>query len=342
MPGLQASSGILRDPCGEFLKSAPKNTFFPEEVLFAVTSRCNLSCPHCNDLKSRERLPESAAVNFLRECKKIGIKKAGFTGGEPFLEPDFLYEVISSSVRYGFKFDRIMTNGVWYKDKSHLLSVLSGLSASGYDGDICVSVDAFHRQSLKKLSTFINAAVSLWRRPDIISIASVRGAKDIETRKKLKTLAAILKSRPIGLESSRPRISRRGIFIKILYIDLSAVGKASLLKNPWEGKWFTEDYCKGPGNVFFVMPSGDVKPCCGYASHLDRFTIGNILNDKPMKILKNLRQNIFLSAVFGSGLQGIRKKLEKKGTVFPGMTSDHCFFCYYVATRNFSLPSLLK
>ena len=46
--------------------------------------------------------------------------------------------------------------------------------------------------------------------------------------------------------------------------------------DPWDGDWFAEDYCEGPGQALIVNPRGEVKPCCGFASDLDQLTIGNI------------------------------------------------------------------
>ena len=31
---------------------------------------------------------------------------------------------------------------------------------------------------------------------------------------------------------------------------------------PWDGAWFAEDYCEGPGQALIVNPRGEVKPCC--------------------------------------------------------------------------------
>lgn len=292
--------------------------FFPEEVLFAPTTDCNLKCPHCITQKSDAILPKRLAVKFLRQCRRIGIKRVGFTGGEPFLAPDFLYAVVKEAVAQGMLFDRIMTNGVWYKDRASLSSILRKLHRAGYDGLICISIDAFHRQNLRKLILFIRTAVSVWNRPDVVSIAYVAGSRDRATAGILKKLS-VMKS--------------PSIFIKTDKIDLSPIGKASKLKAPWGNKWFREDRCKGPGNVFFVLPDGIVKPCCGYATDLPDLTIGNIKKDSASAIIKKARRNLFVRTVFDSGLTAIRKRAEKQGVVFSGKTDNHCYFCHYVLTE---------
>lgn len=305
--------------------------FSPKEVLFNPTYDCNLNCSHCNNVKSANILSKKNAVRFLHGCKQLGIKRVGFTGGEPFLAPEFLCSVTRSALGEGMLFGRIMTNAVWYKNKSSLKSVLGRLFEAGYDGDICISIDAFHGQDMKKTACFIEMALSIWKRPDIISIAcTVCDRFDGVTKSSLGALAKILKAHLTPFGSARPCIRKESLFIKIFKIKLSAAGKAGKLKDVWGEKWFREDLCKGPGNIFFVEPSGDVKPCCGYATGAVELTIGNIKRDSAAAILKNAGRNRFVSTIFNSGLSAIRKALEKKGIIFLARTDDHCYFCNYI------------
>jgi hypothetical protein len=185
---------------------------------------------------------------------------------------------------------------------------------------------------MKKVARFIKTAVAVWQRPDVVSLACVSGARDRETAAILKALARLLKAKVMKSPAGRLYLKSVSIFIKVYGIELAPTGKAAGLKDPWDGRWFKEDYCKGPGNVFLVMPDGDVKPCCGYASDDKALTVGNIRRDSARDILKSVRRNRFASTVFDSGLSAIRKRLEGSGVRFPGKTSSHCFFCEYVLT----------
>ena len=305
--------------------------FSPEEVLFSPTTNCNLNCPHCDIPKSEKILPQNHAIRFLNECREIGIKRVGFTGGEPFLALDFLCGISEAAVRNRMTFGRIMTNAVWYKNVDELKSSLLRLQKSGYDGEICVSADAFHKQNIKKVSKFIEMASVIWNRGDLISIACVSGEREPETKNMLRKLAKSLKARLI-YSKNHACIKNKTLFIKINKIDLSPVGKAEKLKNGWDGRWFKEDLCKGPGNVFFVMPDGDVKPCCGYANHLKNMTIGNIKRESAKEIASKAARNAFVSTIFKYGLTRIRKNLESLGVKFPGKTTSYCYFCNYILT----------
>ncbi len=295
--------------------------FHPEEVLFSPSTKCNLSCGHCDIRQSGESLSSVAASGFLDECKRLGLRRVGFTGGEPFLAIDFLCALTRSAVKRGFLFDRIMTNAVWWRDENDLKVILIKLFNAGYDGSICVSLDAFHKQDIYKVALFIRLAERIWNRPDIISIAYVRGARDVRTKEKIAKLNKILKGRPAGSP------------LRLLHIDISPLGKASRYAEAWGDKWFKEDYCQGPGNVFFVMPDGGVKPCCGYANDRSELSIGSIKSDSVKDIMKNVRNNKFVDSVFNRGLSRIRKALEASGVKFPGKTESHCYFCDYILTR---------
>lgn len=306
--------------------------FHPEEVLLCLTTRCNLSCAHCVTPRSGNKLSEASAKRFLRGCRALGIRRIGFTGGEPFLAVDLLVNLTGYAVGHDMLFDRIMTNAAWFKDKAHLKAALGKVHAAGYDGSICVSVDAFHAQDLNKAALFIKEASSLWGRGDLISIAYTKGSRENKTMAMLKKIARLLDLR-MGKAGGRIFLKGRDLFIKTEAIDLSGIGKASRLKEPWDGTWFKEDYCRGPGNIFFVMPDGSVKPCCGYATDRPELTIGNIKRGRPAGIIKKFRGQRFPTAVFSKGLSYLRKELQKRGFRFPGKTSNHCYFCYYLLTK---------
>lgn len=271
----------------------------------------------------------------MRKCKDAGIKRVGFSGGEPFLVPDFLCRLTKEAVSLGMLFDRIMTNGAWFGSEAAMRRALERLRRSGYDGAICVSADAFHSRagSERKVAGFIRAATSIWGRPDMVSIACVTGARDKATGSVLRKIAALLGARILKRDGRTSAIRNRRLFIRILYIDIAPIGGSGLLKRAWGARWFEDDRCRGPGNVFYVLPDGSVKPCCGYATGSERLTIGNIGRDSPSQIMRNAQANSYIRTVFGQGLGAIRRVAEKAGYRFPGKAGNICFFCDYVLNK---------
>jgi hypothetical protein len=105
--------------------------------------------------------------------------------------------------------------------------------------------------------------------------------------------------------------------------------------NPWDGEWFAEDYCEGPGQALIVNPKGEVKPCCGFASDLDQLTIGNIHTDTVEEVIAAARSHPYVGKVFRDGLLAIRDEiLSRNPDALPGATTNHCFFCWYALTRG--------
>ena len=92
-------------------------TFRPNYLSFAGTYQCNLSCPHCCvPIEWPDRLDIGVAVRFLDDAFAQGVRILGFTGGEPFLYPEFVHALSRRAAELGYRFDKVMTNGVWFED----------------------------------------------------------------------------------------------------------------------------------------------------------------------------------------------------------------------------------
>jgi len=308
-------------------------SFYPEEVLFCPTTSCNLRCHHCTSVQEKRILSAEIACRFLRDCKKRGILKVGFTGGEPFLALSFLCRVIRESVREEMFFGRIMTNAVWFQHPQQLRSALAKIHQAGFDGQFSISVDALHKQSLVKVALFINQVQKIWQNQVPISLVSVWDVQTERTRIKLKKLAHLLRAR-LEFKNNKPDVCRsKTLVLPIFTLGLEPVGKASYLKSAWSRKWFSDSLRCGPGNIFFVIPDGVVKPCCGYASDEEQLTLGNIKTDSVKKILHNAENNRLIQAIYGEGLASLRKCLARSGVRFPGKTDLMCYFCWYLLTQ---------
>src|SRR5438045_1728625 len=110
-------------------------TFRPNYLSFAGTYQCNLTCPHCCvPIEWPDRLDRGVALRFLEDAHAYGIGTLGFTGGEPFLYAEFLHTLCRKATELGFRYDKIVTNGVWHRDSAHLETVLEELAEAGFSG----------------------------------------------------------------------------------------------------------------------------------------------------------------------------------------------------------------
>ncbi|HEV3438956.1 MAG TPA: radical SAM protein [Gemmata sp.] len=312
-------------------------TFRPNYLSFAGTYQCNLSCPHCCvPIEWTDRLAIPVAVRFLEQAHEYGIEVLGFTGGEPFLYPEFLIALTQRAATLGFRFDKMMTNGVWHRDTKHLESVLVPLRDVGFSGKIGLSVDKFHGMDIAKLAGFCQVARAVFNRDNVLSLSYASRSPD----QGLEPIHRLAKALDGVVEWSD--ILRRYMLVSdeltmtMNWNHLATVERAEGLPgNPWDGTWFEEDYCEGPGQALIVNPKGEVKPCCGFASDLDHLTIGNIHTDSVEDIIRFARKHPVVGTIFRKGLSALRDEvLGRDPTALPGATSNHCFFCWYVLTKN--------
>jgi radical SAM protein with 4Fe4S-binding SPASM domain len=311
-------------------------TFRPNYLSFAGTYQCNLTCPHCCvPIEWPDRLDISTALRFLEDAHASGIRIVGFTGGEPFLYPDFVLAVCRRAVELGFRFDKIMTNAVWYRDAAHLEDVLTGLHAIGFSGKLGLSVDKFHGIRTPQLAQFCRTARRIFARDTIVSVSYASRHPD----QGLEPVHALAQELDAVVEWSavlgRYLLVAPDMTMTLNWNHLAPVERAELFAGAWDGKWFVEDYCEGPGQALIVNPKGEVKPCCGFASDLDQLTIGNIHHDTVKQIIRRARRHPYVGKVFREGLSAIRDEiLARDPDALPGVTSNHCYFCWYVLTRG--------
>jgi radical SAM protein with 4Fe4S-binding SPASM domain len=321
----------------ERLRPIDRRQFRPDYLSFAGTYQCNLTCPHCCvPIEWPDRLDIAVALRFLEDAREAGIRTLGFTGGEPFVYPEFVIAVTRRAAELGFAFDKIMTNGVWFDDEDQLARVLIDLRDAGFTGKIGLSVDKFHGIQTEKLAAFCQAARGVFDRDSILSLsyASREPDQGLDPIQKLaKELDAVIDWSSL---LRRYLLVAPDFTMTLNWNHLATVERAEGLPgSPWDGEWFEEDYCEGPGQALIVNPKGDVKPCCGFASDLDQLTIGNIHEHRAAEIIQRGREHPYVGKVFREGLTAIRDEILKRDpNALPGETSNHCYFCWYVLTRG--------
>jgi len=331
--------------------------FAPEEVIFSPTSQCNLRCEHCRVSRTADRLDADIAVRFLESCNDGGIDRLGFSGGEPFLRVDFLAEVIRAAVNRGMLFDRLMTNGVWYRDESDLREAVSTVEKAGFDGIYGLSVDTWHEQEPEKIVQFVKTIFEIRGRRDCLEILSVRAGNEGPCLAKLRAIAGAFDAEleidrggdPVSISDdlweNRPESGEdlpEALFIDIHRLPYSAAmgpdgedAPGSDGAGPWsDGEWFEDDLCAGPGNVFYVHANGDVAACCGFANENPGLILGNACREGYDELMERAAASPQVRACYGSGLGALRERLEAAGSAFPGKKADQCFFCDWCAKRG--------
>jgi MoaA/NifB/PqqE/SkfB family radical SAM enzyme len=174
---------------------------------------------------------------------------------------------------------------------------------------------------------------------------------EADLRNTLKTLYDAGYDGKIGLswdEYHGQKQERMETFIGVVHeifgegsLVIQAVGKDLPRTYPsedsraWQSsRWFREDYCQDPGNIFYVHANGSIAPCCGFANENSALFIGKI-TDSFETIMKNAASNVLIQRCFTEGFghyrrHDLKKKLRALGKKLPGKTSDICSFCDFV------------
>jgi radical SAM protein with 4Fe4S-binding SPASM domain len=311
-------------------------TFRPNYLSFAGTYQCNLACPHCCvPIEWPDRLDIAVALRFLEDACREGVEVLGFTGGEPFLYPEFLLTLTHRAAERKMRFDKVQTNGVWFADEAHLEGTLTQLRDAGFTGKLGLSVDKFHGKHTAQAATFCFVARKVFGRDNIVSLSYASRAPE-QGLEPVRELAHHLDG---VIDWSdwlhRYLLVTPEMTIVLNWNHLAPVERAERFTGAWDGEWFEEDYCEGPGQALIVTPKGEVKPCCGFASDLEQLTIGNIHEDTVAQIIKRARKHPYVGKVFREGLTAIRDEiLARDPQALPGKTTNHCFFCWYVLTQG--------
>jgi MoaA/NifB/PqqE/SkfB family radical SAM enzyme len=113
----------------------------PGQVVIQITNYCNAACPQCGMRKTaaleRFRLPENRIKNFLDQCVRHGIDAVSLTGGEPFINPAVILELLDYGTRRGIRYLRSGTNGYMFAPEGRAAGIekirgfVKDLSATG-------------------------------------------------------------------------------------------------------------------------------------------------------------------------------------------------------------------
>lgn len=94
-------------------------TYKINAVYIEVTSRCNLSCPHCynnSNSCSTSEMDLGQISHILTQCKVQGVRNVSFSGGEPLLWSN-LIPAIKQASESDFNHIAIVSNGTLINEK---------------------------------------------------------------------------------------------------------------------------------------------------------------------------------------------------------------------------------
>ena len=145
-----------------------------------ITDRCNAACASCGlrCSPSGERIMSlTLAKRLIDEARALDFDTIVVAGGEPFLYPDLLFDVLEYAKKAGFKAIEVKTNGFW-----------GGWEEEKRNGaaerlkecvtDVFIGYDSFHAEYIPAESVWNAARTLQSHRIDFaIAVADVNGEK---------------------------------------------------------------------------------------------------------------------------------------------------------------------
>jgi len=273
----------------------------PMELGLMYAHTCNIACRHCGILSSpanRNRMPLELARRCIRDAAAIApeISTIVFTGGEPFLFPKELEQLISLSYDCGLP-TRVVTNGFWAETPSRGRSLLHRLRLAGLD-TINFSADKFHLEYLE--ASVLRDAIAIAQDLGYAAIVNFVVTKPGDPVEEFCRLYDVAPERVLRFREAEFRRQLRENTLPPDFYDkihvscgrLIGLGRASEYpREHWRSSFdtFSTGPCGEVVNRPVVYPDGDFQACCCAGGKIAAFKVGNLKSSSLAELIAMMR-----------------------------------------------------
>ncbi len=284
-------------------------------LVLIYTVDCPLRCDFCwcpGDGYKPTKIRKEDAIRYIREAAGLGVvKKAVFTGGEPFLFHEELVEVLEACK--GLMPVRIVTSCFWAKTKELALERLRPLVGRGLI-ELSCSTDPTHQAFVPAsfVENAVKAGLELGLTCEIVSVFWDTASRTEDIMKGFRH-PRLHFFQHLAVPMGRGR--QRGITWQDYNIPRpSQMGGCNL--GGCDFFTFTEfnitysnsqmGGCNLGGCDLNIYPDGEVYPCCaGELNFLGRLSFGNTKKDSLKTILERIQKDAYVQLVFNRGFDAI-------------------------------------
>jgi pyruvate-formate lyase-activating enzyme len=257
----------------------------PRALGLTLTYRCTASCGHCYNASSPRRSADclgwSETGDDLGEWVRLGVDDIGLSGGEPFLYPDLLVEMVGRLRALGVRLISPFTNGFWGADVAAARDLLTRLRAVGF-GDvekdqIKISAGEFHAPyvAAEAVLTVAELHHEIIGNPVVMDVAFVRSDEQ------LRQLVGAARQRGVHDRiqwMARPAVSDSGR-ARPWYADL-----------PHNDRPLAELRCPVTSSAS-LYPAGEWVYCSGTSWPVTYRRVGELGQDDPYGILARTQRD---------------------------------------------------
>jgi len=301
-----------------------------------LTERCDAECSHCwfssGPNRTRSMEPDEARGYIDQAAEVSTVEWISFTGGEPFLMPEALVELVGYASERGLKVE-CATNCSWATSKEAAESRLNDLMDAGLD-TVNISMDDFHQRH--------------------IPFERVRNCYEASKEVGLKAviMCASSRSNTLGIDEIRLRLGDEGIHdiragrptspVSALAVETGfiPVGRAASIP---EEEWLIGDGpldgpCEEVLRDIGIAPSGQVLPCCSAVSLIDYAHLGDAGTERLSELLGRASLNSLFKILSYEGPRGLDRLIDgSRGDRYV----NRCHLCHDVLSDP-RLPNTLE
>jgi hypothetical protein len=292
-----------------------------------LTERCNIACDHCwfdsgPDKTATMTLQE--AQGYIDQARGVPtVEWISFTGGEPFLLPEALLDLVGYSSERGLRTECV-TNCFWAETEERAAAILGGLLDAGLDV-INISSDDFHQRHIpfNRVRNCYRAARTLGLKT-VLMCASSRSSV-----LRIGRIAEMLGGEGIHiLGDGEPKNPVSALAAETGFVPVGRA--ASIPREEWlVGESLVEGPCRTVLRDVGIAPGGQVLPCCSAASLVEDVTLGNAGKKRLAGLIEEAGRRPVFEVLTTIGPAGLAERL---GILVEGSYVSRCHLCYEVLT----------
>ena len=299
-----------------------------------TTFKCNFACQHCGYRSNPQRtevLDLDVAKRVIAEAAAAEetLEIVAFTGGEPFLYPAMLRELVLYCESLGLG-TAVVTNSFWATSPQKAHDTLAELAAHGLV-DFTTSFDWFHLEftTADRMRNAVHAAVNLGLRTHVNVVVSRNGSVN-------KTdLCRELQLDPAWIADGGP--------IEVKELSPIPVGYAEDCLTDDEFIRFDERWLFGRPCYFAIRnpvlsTTGDLYGCCGFGGGTDLgpselLKVGNVREASFGELWEKLRGNLAYNIIAQHGPNALLQLVKERWPDTPtrGEYVFNCEVCHEIA-----------
>jgi len=108
-------------------------------------SQCGHCLYNCSPRRPKDYLDPEKAKDIFKKIKELGCHSIHIGGGEPFVQPDKLIDVVRAAREKGMGIEYVETNAAWYADETRKKEILRSLMQNGVN-TLLISISPFHNE----------------------------------------------------------------------------------------------------------------------------------------------------------------------------------------------------